>query len=215
MNNATGSGTGSGPVTVNNGGTLGGTGAIAGAVTINSGGHIAPGASIESLDVGSLSLGVGSILDFELDTILGVDTSDLINVTTVGGLAIGGGTLNLANAGSMTGGIYTLIDYSGNFSGSVSNLTLGSVPAGFTYRLFNDASSQSIDLEVTAPGDFNHDGTVDAADYLVIRKGLGTTYSPTDYDTWRANFGQSYAPGEGAEVLPMPPSPNRQVESWC
>jgi autotransporter-associated beta strand protein len=207
VNNATGSGTGSGPVTVNNGGTLGGTGAISGAVTINGGGHIAPGASIESLDVGSLLLGAGSILDFELATILGVDTSDLIHVTTVGGLAIGGGTLNLTNAGSMTGGIYTLIDYSGSFTGSVSNITLGSVPTGFTYRLFNDPSSQSIDLEVTAPGDFNHDGTVDGADYVVFRKGLGTTYSPTDYDTWRTHFGQIYTPGAGAIVNTAVPEP--------
>ena len=48
-------------------------GAITGAVTVNSGAHIAPGASIESLDVGSLTLAAGSILDFELDTVLGVD----------------------------------------------------------------------------------------------------------------------------------------------
>ncbi len=198
VNNTSGSGTGSGPVTVNSGGTLGGTGSIAGAVAINSGGHIAPGMSIESLGVGSLSLAAGSILDFELDTMLGVDTSDLINVTTTNGLTINGGTLNLVNAGNMTGGFYTLIDYSGGLSGSLSNISLGSVPAGFSYRLFNDASSQSIELEVTAPGDFNHDGTVNAADYVVFRKGVGTTYSPTDYDAWRAHFGQSYTSGAGA-----------------
>jgi hypothetical protein len=39
------------------------------------------------------------------------------------------------------------------------------------------------------PGDFNTDGTVDAADYVVWRNGLGTTYTQTDYNTWRANFG--------------------------
>ncbi len=122
----------------------------------------------------------------------------MINVTTTNGLTINGGTLNLVNAGSMTGGFYTLIDYSGSFNGSLSNISLGSVPAGFSYRLFNDASSQSIELEVTAPGDFNHDGTVNGADYIVLRKGLGTTYSPTDYDAWRAHFGQTYTPGAGA-----------------
>ncbi len=57
--NTTGAVTGSG-------GTLGGTGSVSGDVTVHSGGHIAPGASIESLGVGSLTLDAGSILDFEL-----------------------------------------------------------------------------------------------------------------------------------------------------
>jgi hypothetical protein len=42
-------------------------------------------------------------------------------------------------------------------------------------------------------GDFNNDGTVDAADYIVWRKGLGTSFTQADYDVWRANFGRSAA----------------------
>ena len=48
------------------------------------------------------------------------------------------------------------------------------------------------------PGDYNRDGTVDAADYVVWRNGLGTTYTQADYDVWRANFGQTI--GSGAAV---------------
>jgi glucose/arabinose dehydrogenase len=40
-----------------------------------------------------------------------------------------------------------------------------------------------------ALGDFNRDGVVDAADYTVWRRGLGTTFNQTDYAAWRANFG--------------------------
>jgi outer membrane protein assembly factor BamB len=40
-------------------------------------------------------------------------------------------------------------------------------------------------------GDFNNDGTIDAADYIAWRNGLGTTYTEADYDTWRTNFGRS------------------------
>jgi hypothetical protein len=40
-------------------------------------------------------------------------------------------------------------------------------------------------------GDFNSDGTVDAADYVVWRNGVGSTYTQTDYDVWRAHFGQT------------------------
>jgi fibronectin-binding autotransporter adhesin len=204
VNNTTGSGTGSGPVTVNSGAVLGGTGIILGAVTVNSGGHVAPGASIESLDVGSLTLSAGSILDFELGTVTGVDVSDLLNVTSTNGLTINGGTLNLTNAAGMTGGFYTLIDYAGTLNGSVGNINLGTLPTGFTYRLFNDSASTSIQLEVTAPGDFNHDGTVDAADFVVWRKGLGTKYTPADYDSWRAHFGQTYSPGSGVSSNAVP-----------
>jgi hypothetical protein len=49
-------------------------------------------------------------------------------------------------------------------------------------------------LPVT-PGDYNRDGTVDAADYVVWRNGLGATYTQTDYDVWRANFGQTIGSG--------------------
>ena len=64
--------------------------------------------------------------------------------------------------------------------------------------------SKTIQLEVTAPGDFNHDGTVDGGDYVVWRKGLGTKYTPADYDSWRANFGQTYATGAGTSLSAVP-----------
>jgi uncharacterized protein YjbI with pentapeptide repeats len=60
-------------------------------------------------------------------------------------------------------------------------------------------------------GDFNRDGTVDAADYVVWRNGLGTTYTQADYDAWRANFGQTAGGGEAlpsAERLPAIPEPS-------
>ena len=53
----------------------------------------------------------------------------------------------------------------------------------------------------TLQGDFNRDDVVDAADYVVWRKGPGTTYTPADYDVWRANFGAA-AIGSGATAGP-------------
>jgi phospholipase/lecithinase/hemolysin len=49
----------------------------------------------------------------------------------------------------------------------------------------------ALDLLLSTPGDFNNDGSVDAADYVVWRDGLGTTRVPDEYDEWRANFGNS------------------------
>jgi hypothetical protein len=56
-----------------------------------------------------------------------------------------------------------------------------------------------------SPGDFNNDGSVNAADYVVWRKGLGTTYTQADYDLWRANFEKTAGNGQAlpsAEPLP-------------
>ena len=228
VNNTTGSGTGSGTVTVNNG-TLGGTGAIAGAVVVNTGAHVAPGTSIESLDVGSLTLNAGAILDFELDTIAGVDTSDRINVTLTDGLTIEGGSVTIANAGAMTDGTYTLINYAGTIMGSGLSTFLSTPPtgpAGFAYSLINNTANTSIDLIVTAagiPGDYNNNGVVDAADYVIWRKHLGTntqlanevsgvtpgSVTQDDYNEWRARFGNTSGSGTdsrlaGEQSVPEP-----------
>ena len=48
-------------------------------------------------------------------------------------------------------------------------------------------------LQVFAlPGDFNHDSVVDAADYVVWRKEIGTA---AEYDTWRSHFGRTAGSG--------------------
>jgi hypothetical protein len=73
----------------------------------------------------------------------------------------------------------------------------------------------------TVPGDFNFDGTVNAADYVVWRKGLGSLYSPSHYDIWRNNFGSSLGPGSGATLpsaAPLSaavPEPSAGVVAAC
>jgi hypothetical protein len=56
------------------------------------------------------------------------------------------------------------------------------------------------------PGDFNSDGTVDAADYIVWRNGLGSTYIQTDYDVWRTHFGQIAGSSSAQAGVPEPTS---------
>jgi hypothetical protein len=60
---------------------------------------------------------------------------------------------------------------------------------------------------IAPTGDFNHDGIVDAADYVVWRKGLGTTYTQDDYNTWRTHFGQATGSGAGATATFAVPEP--------
>jgi hypothetical protein len=54
-------------------------------------------------------------------------------------------------------------------------------------------------------GDFNRDGTVDAADYVWWRDNLDFYYTQSAYDVWRANFGKARTLGAAAGV-PEPSS---------
>jgi len=112
VNNTTGSGLGSGNAVVN-GGILGGTGAFTGTATINAGGSLAPGASIESLATGALTLNNGSTFQYELDSsnlngdlVLANGLLDLNATTTL--------TLTETASGTLTpGSKLTLVNYSG------------------------------------------------------------------------------------------------------
>ena len=53
-------------------------------------------------------------------------------------------------------------------------------------------------------GDFNGNGVVDASDYAVWRKGLGTKYNQTHYQQWRQNFGGGGTGSALASAIPEP-----------
>jgi hypothetical protein len=78
---------------------------------------------------------------------------------------------------------------------------------GVDYELMVEAAlainAAAADSE-SLPGDYNHDGTVDAADYVMWRKPL-----PTDngYLTWQNNFGRTLNGGGGSEPLANSPVP--------
>lgn len=82
------------------------------------------------------------------------------------------------------------------------------------------------------PGDYNLNGIVDAADYVVWRKNNNTaitlpndltpgTVTQADYDVWRAHFGQLAGNGSGAFANAALPEPTTAVlllfaaAGWC
>lgn len=80
VNNTTGSGLGTGAVTVNTGGTLAGTGTISGAVTVNDGGTLAPGNGVGTFTVSNnVSIGTGGALSIDIDKTN--SKSDLLTLT--------------------------------------------------------------------------------------------------------------------------------------
>lgn len=82
---------------------------------------------------------------------------------------------------------------------------------GHTYSLSLQKGTAAYSL-VVAPGDYNADGIVDAADYVVWRSSLGSTtdlradgngdrvVDDADFDIWRSFLGTSYAAGSTIAV---------------
>jgi hypothetical protein len=81
--------------------------------------------------------------------------------------------------------------------------TYGAIGSGadFEMSLFTGSGL----LRVTSlglPGDFNRDGVVNAADYVVWRK---TDGMQSGHDMWRANFGATA--GRGSDMITSAPEP--------
>ena len=149
-----------------------------------------------------------------------VDPNDT-NLDTYLGWFDGGGALLAANDDidpeneiylSSLGGVVPA-------SGTLTFAVTGYGDEGFVgeHSIFGDYELQ-LDIESAGlSGDYNDDGTVDAADYVVWRKNVGTsnplpndpnggTIGAPQYTTWRANFGSS-SPGSGSGDLAAVPEP--------
>ena len=138
-------------VTVESGSVLAGQGTIGGSVTIQDGGHLAPGATAQTLGVGSLFLNPASILNYRLSTpgVIGSGVNTLVNVT--GNLTLDG-ILNVTNGGNFASGAYRLINYTGALSDLI--LGLGTLPAGFTPANLTVTTGVAgqVNLVVSTPG---------------------------------------------------------------
>lgn len=95
VNNTVGNGVGTGPVTVQGLGVLGGTGIIGAPVQVMSGGAIAPGASVGTLTLnGGLDLSAGGVYVWELGALSTVNPGSFDQVVLVGGdLSLGGSSM--------------------------------------------------------------------------------------------------------------------------
>jgi hypothetical protein len=151
---------------------------------------------------GTLELGAspGQVqgIDYQQDSsgtleieLAGTNLNDFDRLT-LSGQAMLAGTLDvsLTNGFMPSGGQqFTIL----TASSIVNNgfVLAGSAASSFTL-LVNSTSVILQAISVGLPGDYNNDGTVDAADYVVWRKTDGT---PQAYDTWRAHFGETSGSG--------------------
>lgn len=136
--------------------TLGGIGSLNRDVNLAANAILAPG-DIDGVSGnlggtftigGDLTLNNSTILNFDL----GSSTSDLVIVQ--GDLTLGG-ILNVTDLGGFSYGNYKLFEYTGDLNYTEGNVTLGSLPTGYTYSLDTTSFANSVYLTVTPePGRF-------------------------------------------------------------
>jgi hypothetical protein len=74
--------------------------------------------------------------------------------------------------------------------------------------IYIDDISASIITAPVLPGDYNSDGVVDAADYVVWRKNDGTQ---AGYETWRTHFGATTVAAVSSAQSPPVPEPTAAI----
>jgi autotransporter-associated beta strand protein len=198
----------------NNGGTfqfVGGTlkvKQVLGNLT-NSGGVFSPGASpAVSVISGNFQQHSGSTVIEIGGTAVGTQYDSLV----IGGSALVVGTLDVDLLNGYVPGVgdaFQVLTAMGGVNGVFTETLLPALPAGRFWNVLQGANSVILAVAPTAelafiPGDFNLDGTVDAADYTVWRDHLGTSFAAADanfdgqvttadYSLWKSHFGFSLA----------------------
>lgn len=116
VDNTTGSGTGSGAVTVYDG-TLAGNGSIAGAVSVESAADLSPGAAVGKLTINNtLTLAGNTVIEVDKangtnDVIVAttVNYGGTLTVTDLGGGLVAGDSFTIVNAGAQTGNFISIV----------------------------------------------------------------------------------------------------------
>jgi len=190
--------TAGGGTTVRTNGTLQGLGTLNSSVTNE--GIVRPGTSLSlgTLHIGGnysqfsngkleIELAAATLFDkLAMTGTAGVD--GILNVVLVGGyMPLATDTFEIV-VGSSRIGTFTSV-----------NVTAGSLPAG-TFNVVYTATSVLLTnfSPVDLPGDHNHNGVVDAADYVAWRNDQANHGGASGYNTWRTNFGRTSGGGGGA-----------------
>ncbi len=207
------------------GGTLAGSGAIFAGVgpvhnpVRNLSGRIEPGDPIGQLVIdGDLSNQAAGTIAFDLGGTTAISQYDRLDVSRSAFLA---GTLEVSLTDSFApavGNMFTLVTAGSSVVGEFDNFLL---PAGYTWSVTYNTTNVVLavtGLRLSLSGDYNGDGSVDAADYTLWRDSLGSVGSNLpadgnsngsidagDYTVWKMGFGQGVGAGSAASsAVPEP-----------
>jgi T5SS/PEP-CTERM-associated repeat protein len=195
--------------------------------TVRNGGTVAPGltTSFNPTD----AMGTLHVDGEYTQTAAGTLQIQLASLTSFDKLAIDGhatiaGTLHASLFGGFTpavGSAFQVLTATGGISGrfTLDFPTFGTLN-GPRWVLFYSNSDVVLKLVNLPSGDYNGDGVVDAADYVVWRKSLGQTglalpadgnhdhqVDQGDFDVWRAHFGQAVGSGSDIDANGTLPEP--------
>jgi T5SS/PEP-CTERM-associated repeat protein len=210
----------------------------------NQGGILAPGHSAgrTTIDGNYIQQAAGAMEIQIGGTVAGTQYDDV----DISGFATLGGELQLSLINGFiptAAQTFTVLD-SSSITGAFSNVANGQrigVGDGSGSFLVNYGSGSAFDhtqvtlsgFQVVAlPGDYNHNGIVDAADYTVWRDSLGHTGSGLaadgnlnnkidagDYDVWKTHFGTHAGSGTGAAAEVPEPATSMLLMwaavGWC
>jgi hypothetical protein len=175
-----------------------GSGPIAGQVE-NRGGTVAPGNGVGELAItGRFANGPNGTVAVEL---AGNAMGQYDKLTVTGGSSLEG-TLAVSLLGGFAptaGSVFTILTTTEDIGGAFNNLL---APDGFNWRANYNANN--LQLVVGNPGDFNFDGSVNAADYVVWRN---NSLGPLNFAAWRSHFGVTYGSGAGLDNSAGVPEP--------
>jgi hypothetical protein len=130
------------------------------------------------------------------------DRLDVVGDVTILNAFFGPSTLEISLVGGSEPGpgqTFDILDWTGTLSGAYQTVVLPTLSNGNSWDISQLYTQGVISVSgsVNPPGDFNGNGVVDAADYVVWRKGQNASQS--DYDLWRTHFGQS-SNGAGSSI---------------
>ncbi len=154
------------------------------------------GATITATE--ALQLDADAIVDLE---ILGSNVGEFARLVT-GGTASLDGTLRVTLAGSFVpsaGDEFPILaanDVLSTFDEELLPTVVNGV--GIQWLVHYEPTEVRLEVVSALPGDFNLDGAVDAADYVLWRANPGGLFTQNDYDVWRTHLGQTAAGGSAA-----------------
>jgi hypothetical protein len=155
---------------------------------------------------GDFGLNTGSVWDLDIasNTLLGgADWVDVNNGTA----ALNGGLLNIHHIGGYTPAVGDTVTILRNLVGGVT-LNSGAVTVSDpNWVLQTNGTNTAIELKyVAAPdADYNNDGIIDAADYVLWRKTPANFGGdPGGYNNWKQNFGEPSPGSGGGGAVPEP-----------
>ena len=191
-------------------------------MSIASAGVLAPGNSIGDLAVGAIAF--DSLARFNLE-IGGLTAGTQFDQLIVAGNALLNGQLGVLLVNGFvpaTGNMFKILTSGGNVNGTFSTLSLPAVAGGkgLTWQVHYNPGDVTLELLSALLGDYNGNGVVDAADYVVWRNTVGQmgislaadgngsgTIDAGDFDVWKMQFGQTAGSGADTSANATVPEP--------